>query len=671
MSRIFQLPRQVPLVSGAVSPGAKANFFLTGTTTPTNTYTDAALTVPSTNPVIANAAGEFATIYLDPDVVYKLTLDDTNDALIYTEDPIQDALTQANIGLIFYPQSTAEISAGVTPTNFFEIYGNVLRYGAVAEAVPTTDNSTAVINCFKANNSAHFPYQPGIWGFTSQVATTITGDITITGINARLRVLSGVDSTLDSEGIFRHTVTGSTGNSKYFIDGVDFDGNELATHGLVIVNADVTTTDANLMTVEIGSRCSFRDFKEPAAGGGAVSCSINGWFQKVIFGGQCYNITSDDPTPDGTAGLFVGAQELAETDSFTRTTVIQGTAVFDNIQTDIATESNGIFVAGPDTSPVERGALIVQAGVQFRNCKTRSIKSQVRHNIINGAQFFRDTFGTDSSYVEVDLQRAGGSVLGCEFFYDGVEVLVMVNAAMRVSDTDSKLVCLGNQVFVENVTTPTISKFFETFAQDGDNDYTADKVVINDNVVRGKIFQFGLMDVSGATTQNGLIANNNRVDHIEAPEFVEFKHSSAGSAYYKVSMENNWQKTDTGATIFTPRTSSTKVTPYLRNNHNLPAPVGDTTLPSVDAILQFEKGDFYPNPFSDVGDISGWQITTAGKPGTWTPVGQTGLKDNAGDPNSSVTPDFVGQMVRDTSATPDDVYIAVGTANTDWEQITA
>ncbi len=135
MSRIFQLPRQVPLVSGAVSPGAKANFFLTTTTTPTNTFTDAALTTPHANPVIANAAGEFATIYLDPDVVYKLTLDDTNDALIYTEDPIQDALTQANIGFIFYPRSAAEISAGITPTDFSFPEGNLLRYGAVGDGV--------------------------------------------------------------------------------------------------------------------------------------------------------------------------------------------------------------------------------------------------------------------------------------------------------------------------------------------------------------------------------------------------------------------------------------------------------------------------------------------------------------------------------------------------------
>ena len=129
MSRIFQLPRQVPIVGGSVSDGAKANFFLTGTTTPTNTYTDAALGTPHANPVVADAAGVFAAIYLDPDVVYKLTLDDTNDALIYTEDPIQDALTQANIGLIFYPRNADEITAGVTPTNYFHKPGNPVKSG--------------------------------------------------------------------------------------------------------------------------------------------------------------------------------------------------------------------------------------------------------------------------------------------------------------------------------------------------------------------------------------------------------------------------------------------------------------------------------------------------------------------------------------------------------------
>jgi len=152
MARLFQLPRQVPLVSGVVSPGAKANFFLTGTTTPTNTFTDSALGTPHANPVIANAAGEFATIYLDPDVVYKLTLDDTNDALIYTEDPIQDALTSANVQTLFsstpvsldiFPTTADETTAGVTIVDFSKEVGNVLRYGE--NTIPGTTDMTAAI----------------------------------------------------------------------------------------------------------------------------------------------------------------------------------------------------------------------------------------------------------------------------------------------------------------------------------------------------------------------------------------------------------------------------------------------------------------------------------------------------------------------------------------------
>jgi hypothetical protein len=139
MSRIFQLPRQVPLVSGVVSPGAKANFFLTLTTTPTDTYTDAALTTPHTNPVIADAAGVFATIYLDPDVVYKLTLDDTNDALIYTEDPIQDQAPP------YFEITPAETTSGLVESNLTTRYEtlNVLRYGP--NTTPGTTDMTTVI----------------------------------------------------------------------------------------------------------------------------------------------------------------------------------------------------------------------------------------------------------------------------------------------------------------------------------------------------------------------------------------------------------------------------------------------------------------------------------------------------------------------------------------------
>lgn len=53
----------------------------------------------------------------------------------------------------------------------------------------------------------------------------------------------------------------------------------------------------------------------------------------------------------------------------------------------------------------------------------------------------------------------------------------------------------------------------------------------------------------------------------------------------------------------------------------------------------------------------------------WMPVGDS-IIDNAGTPVGAVTPNYIGQLCRNTTPVPDDFYIAVGLTNTDWEQIT-
>ena len=56
MSYLFHLPQAVRVDStGTPYALAKANFYLTTTTTETNTYTDAALGTPHANPVVASA----------------------------------------------------------------------------------------------------------------------------------------------------------------------------------------------------------------------------------------------------------------------------------------------------------------------------------------------------------------------------------------------------------------------------------------------------------------------------------------------------------------------------------------------------------------------------------------------------------------------------------------
>jgi hypothetical protein len=69
--------------------GSKLTFSRTGTTTPQNTYTDAALTVASSNPVVADASGVFAPIYLDPTLPnYRVKYTTSADVLIYQTDDV-------------------------------------------------------------------------------------------------------------------------------------------------------------------------------------------------------------------------------------------------------------------------------------------------------------------------------------------------------------------------------------------------------------------------------------------------------------------------------------------------------------------------------------------------------------------------------------------------------
>lgn len=128
--QLFQLPRQTAISSNlTLVAGAKVGFFLTTTSTPTNSYQDSGLTTPHTNPVVADSAGRLPAIYLDPSIQYRITFTDADGIEIYpaidpaNDDPVtQDAvvgfLTQAIIGNLLYPRTAAEIAAGVTPSDY-------------------------------------------------------------------------------------------------------------------------------------------------------------------------------------------------------------------------------------------------------------------------------------------------------------------------------------------------------------------------------------------------------------------------------------------------------------------------------------------------------------------------------------------------------------------------
>jgi hypothetical protein len=142
---LFVEPRQSPTSGGDNYAGAKYYFYLTGTTTPAAIYTDAALTTQHANPVIADSGGVFAPIWLNPLLVYRRLLKSSAGAQLSDVDPYPGAvLTQTEIATLLWPQTPAELSAGITPTNYAYLEGNPRRYGAVGDGV--ANDTTPVLN---------------------------------------------------------------------------------------------------------------------------------------------------------------------------------------------------------------------------------------------------------------------------------------------------------------------------------------------------------------------------------------------------------------------------------------------------------------------------------------------------------------------------------------------
>ena len=92
MAQLFYLSgQQLSDGTGAPYVAAKAYFYVTGTTTPLATYSDAGLTAVNANPVVADANGRFGDVYLQA-ARYKVVLTTSADVAIDTLDPVDATL---------------------------------------------------------------------------------------------------------------------------------------------------------------------------------------------------------------------------------------------------------------------------------------------------------------------------------------------------------------------------------------------------------------------------------------------------------------------------------------------------------------------------------------------------------------------------------------------------
>ena len=85
---------------GVPYPGAQLFFYASGTSTPLATYSDEDLTIPNSNPVVADSGGMFSNIWLQP-LVYKVVLEDINGDEIWTADPVVPFIDLENDDVVY------------------------------------------------------------------------------------------------------------------------------------------------------------------------------------------------------------------------------------------------------------------------------------------------------------------------------------------------------------------------------------------------------------------------------------------------------------------------------------------------------------------------------------------------------------------------------------------
>src|ERR1700730_10760981 len=130
---LFNDPRAKPLsVSGQFQAGAYYQFYLTGTTNPTNVYADGALTTPldqtpHTGQTTAAGDGRLIPMYMEPKVIYRVQLYNAAGQLLEDTDPYV-------------------VPAGMSSTSSQTFISGGVDTGAVNQYVLTISNYPAYFN---------------------------------------------------------------------------------------------------------------------------------------------------------------------------------------------------------------------------------------------------------------------------------------------------------------------------------------------------------------------------------------------------------------------------------------------------------------------------------------------------------------------------------------------
>lgn len=154
-SRIFLPKEQIFSSLGVIGAGFKMNTYETGTTTPVATYSDTALSVANTNPVIADSSGRFGDVFVADNSLIKLVVTDADDVTIFEADPVDPKqfsisdFDPAPLGVIGGTLGT-NVAYTLLPTTPISSYKNTLIF---AIDLHLTNGDDATLNIYDPSNS--------------------------------------------------------------------------------------------------------------------------------------------------------------------------------------------------------------------------------------------------------------------------------------------------------------------------------------------------------------------------------------------------------------------------------------------------------------------------------------------------------------------------------------
>jgi microcystin-dependent protein len=278
--------------TGEIASGARAYFYTAGTNDLTTVYTDSVLSVPHSNPVIANSLGIFAPVYI-PAIDYRVRVTTAANVVIFDADGIKNTETGGggggstpderlfNTGFILPSLSPGSISG------FVRMNGRTVGSGT-SGATERQNDDTEDLFLYLWNN---FPNSicAVSSGRGSSAAADWAAAKTIVVPSTRGRMLIGVDDMgASAANVIQVTTTASVTNGSPTVTVASATGLArgmsviiagVAAGTITNINGAIITLSSNYGGSTVGSaafRASpFADAQEDGASGGALSYTLS------------------------------------------------------------------------------------------------------------------------------------------------------------------------------------------------------------------------------------------------------------------------------------------------------------------------------------------------------------------------------------------------------------